>query len=71
MNKAQVLAESFGYSDSFDCLESSMFDSIAPAICMNPNCDYTTELEPDSTRGCCECCNTNTVASIMVLCGVI
>ena len=71
MDKAQVLAESFGYSDSFDCLESSMFDSISPAICTNNNCDYTTELEPDSTRGFCECCNTNTVASILVLCGVI
>lgn len=71
MDKAQVLAESFGYSDSFECMESAMFDSISPAICMNPDCDYTTELEPDSTRGFCECCNTNTVRSIFVLCGVI
>jgi hypothetical protein len=71
MDKVQVLAESFGYSDSFECMDSAIFESIVPAICMNPNCDYTTELEPDSTRGFCECCQTNTVASILVLCGVI
>jgi len=71
MDKVQVLAESFGYSDSFDCMDSAIFKSIVPAICMNKDCDYTTELEPDSTRGYCECCQTNTVASILVLCGVI
>ena len=52
-------------------LEAATFDSISPAICMNDDCDYTTEMEPDQREGWCECCETNTVASALILAGII
>ncbi len=46
-------------------------DSVVPGICMNPDCDYTDELEPDQREGWCGVCETNTVASLLVLLNVI
>ena len=42
-------------------------DSYQPGICMNDNCDYTTQVEPDSDSGYCEDCNTTTVESLQSL----
>jgi len=44
---------------------------VSPAICMNDGCDYTAEMEPDQDRGWCEACGTNTVASALILAGLI
>jgi hypothetical protein len=38
---------------------------------MNPDCDYTTEVEPDQREGWCEECGTGTVRSGIVLAGII
>lgn len=69
--KLDQLAEAEGFSDYMDLLEEFSIDSVCPGICMNPECDYTTEVEPDCTAGHCEVCGTNTVKSGMILAGVI
>lgn len=66
-DKAQLLAEIEGYDDPIDMMQDSIMDSVCYGICMNPDCDYTTEVEPDSRTGWCECCETNTVKSIQEL----
>ena len=71
MNKLNALMESYGYSDEMKMLESATFDSVAPAICMNADCDYTTDMEPDQNAGYCEICGTNTVKSCLVLAGIL
>ena len=73
MNKAETLAEEWGYDSLDDALQDSdlMFDSVSPGICMNPDCDYTTEVEPDCTSGYCEICGTQSVKSLHILLGVI
>lgn len=72
-HKLQKLCEAYGYKD-IDAMcadDSMMLDSCVPAICMNPGCDYTTDMEPDQGRGWGECCETNTVKSVHVLLGII
>jgi len=71
MSKMQELTEQFGFADEMEMLEAATIDSVAPAICMNPDCDYTTEMEPDQDRGWCELCEANTVKSCLVLAGII
>jgi len=71
MSKIETLANYYGFLSVMEMLEASMFDSVVPAICTNPDCDYTTEMEPDQTRGWCESCETNTVKSCLVLAEVI
>lgn len=70
-SKLELLAEIEGFDDPMKLLEEYAVDSVCPGICVNPDCDYTTEVEPDCTRGYCECCETNTVQSAMILAGVI
>ena len=67
--KINLLVNSFGFESMDDAIESSMFDSVCPAVCMNPDCDYTTEYEPDSTKGHCEVCGTFSCKSILILAG--
>jgi hypothetical protein len=71
MNKLQKLAEIEGYEDYMDMLLETGMDSVVPAICTNPNCDYTVGMEPDQDRGFCEICRTNSVKSCMILAGII
>ena len=70
MNKITQLAESEGMTVD-ELLEEASFDSVVIGICTNKGCDYTTEVEPDQDQGWCECCETNTVASPLILLGVI
>lgn len=70
MTKLERLAELWGLAID-ELLERTVFDSVAPAICMNPDCDYSTEYEPDQVSGFCEECETNTVVSALVLAGII
>jgi hypothetical protein len=60
-----------GYDGLDDLLAEVVADSVCPAICMNDGCDYTAEMEPDQDRGWCEACGTNSVASALVLTGII
>ena len=54
-----------------EMLRQVVFDSVSPGICMNPGCDYTTDVEPDQDQGWCEVCDTTTVMSASRLAGVI
>lgn len=70
-NKIETLAQDWGYVDPEDLAEDYIFDGVCPAICMNADCDYSTEMEPDQDHGWCECCGTNTLSSALILMGVI
>ena len=69
--KLALLVETEGFDSLDDLIAATISDSVSPAICMNEGCDYTTEMEPDQDRGWCEACGTNTVASALVLGGII
>mgnify|MGYP005626778427 FL=1 len=69
-DKLNTLAADWGYQSPLDMIESIGLLA-SPAICMNDDCDYTTDIEPDNARGWCECCNTRTVASALMLAGFI
>lgn len=71
MSKLQELASIEGFDDPIEMLEEAVMDSVCPGICMNAGCDYTTEVEPDQSRGWCEICETPTVKSAMMLGGII
>ena len=69
--KLGQLAESEGFESVDAMLLERGLDSMVPAICIDPNCDYTTGMEPDQSRGWCENCRKRTVASALVLAGMI
>lgn len=69
--KLDRLVESEGYPNIEELLRDASFDSLCPGICMSDGCDYTTEVEPDQDKGWCECCCDNTIASALILAGVI
>lgn len=71
MNKLEKLAKDCGYPSVDAFLQDSMVDSVAMGICRTPECDYTTEVEPDQSRGWCEECSKGTVVSGLVLAGII
>lgn len=68
MNKLEKLLEIEGMTED-ELARISVFDSVIPGICRNPDCEYTVGIEPDQTRGWCEECNTNTVVSGAALLG--
>ena len=68
--KLRALAEAAGM-DVFDMLEEATYDGVAWGICTSPDCDYTTEVEPDQDAGWCEVCGTPTVKSCLRLAGLI
>jgi hypothetical protein len=69
-SKLDLLAETCGLSvTSF--IEEYALDDVVPGICMNPDCDYTSEVEPDQREGWCEECDTCSVRSGIVLAGLI
>lgn len=69
--KLDKLAEYEGFDDVYDMLEAAAFDSISPAICMSPDCDYTADLEPDQDKGWCEMCEKPSMKSCLVIAGMI
>lgn len=69
--KLATLAEATGYASFDELIEASVTDSVCPAICTEPGCSYTTDMEPDQDRGWCEACGRNTAASALVLAGFI
>lgn len=70
MSKLKKLCEVEGMTLE-EVLENGTFDGVCLGICMNPDCDYTTEVEPDCGDGYCENCDTNTVKSALMLAGMI
>ena len=69
--KLAKLIEIEGYDSADELLEAVFSDSVSPAICMNEACDFTCEMEPDQDAGYCEACGKNSVASALVLAGLI
>jgi histidinol-phosphate/aromatic aminotransferase/cobyric acid decarboxylase-like protein len=72
--KLAKLREIEGFEDENDLFAAAITDSVRPAICCNPDnpeCDYTTEMEPDQDRGWCEECQLGTMVSALVLGGII
>ena len=69
--KLVTLAESEGYAEVADFLEDNALDSIVPAICMAPDCDHTSGLEPDPRAGFCEACGRASMKSGLVIAGMI
>jgi hypothetical protein len=69
--KLRKLLEIEAY-DSIEALIQAVFsDSVSPAICMNEDCSFTCEMEPDQDAGYCEECHTNTMTAAPVLAGLI
>jgi hypothetical protein len=69
-SKLEELAESEGLSVD-EMFESYGADSVVPGICTNEGCSFTAEYEPDQDEGWCDQCQTTTVASALVLSGVL
>jgi hypothetical protein len=69
--KLAKLIESEGYGTLEEMAAAIVSDSVSPAICVEPDCDYTTEMEPDQDAGYCEACGKNTVQSALVLAELI
>ena len=69
--KLSKLVESEGFETLEQMLKATVFDSVSPGICVNPECNYTVEVEPGQNRGWCEACGTQTVHSALNLAGLI
>ena len=69
--KLKKLIEIEGYGTVEAMMEAVLSDSVSPAICMNEDCDFTCEMEPDQEAGYCEECHTNTMIAAPVLAGLI
>lgn len=68
--KLNQLTKNWGYETSESLVADYAFASIVPGICMNENCDYTTDVEPDCRKGHCELCGTKSVESCLSLEGI-
>jgi len=61
--KLQQLMNDEGFTNLDKFMNEVQLDSINTGICMNPGCDYITEVEPDCYNGWCEYCKTRSVMS--------
>jgi hypothetical protein len=69
--KLAKLLTAEGYGKLEDLAQATLSDSVSPAICVEPDCDHTAEMEPDQDAGFCENCGKNTVVSALVLAELI
>lgn len=69
--KLKKLTQTEGFGSIDEMLEAAVLDSVSPGICTRTGCDYTTEVEPDQCQGWCELCGRGTVASALILAGII
>jgi hypothetical protein len=69
--KLAKLLEIEGYDTVEALMEAVFSDSVSPAICMNEDCAFTCETEPDQDAGWCAECRTNTMTAAPVLAGLI
>jgi hypothetical protein len=68
--KLKQLSDIEGVSEQ-ELLEQAVIGDDCKGICINPECSYTTKIEPDQDAGYCEVCSTNTVQSCLVLSGLM
>ena len=52
-------------------IEEYVLEDVVPGVCMNPDCDFTADYEPDQREGWCEECATRSVRSGIVLAGLV
>lgn len=71
MSKLSILAAKEGYESAEDLILNTADDVSVPAICTNPGCNYTENMEPDQRAGWCPECNANSVMSCLVLGGIL
>ncbi|HEX4961650.1 MAG TPA: hypothetical protein VF173_12475 [Thermoanaerobaculia bacterium] len=64
--KLRTLADQYAHTVDELLIEWGL-ESLVPSICMNPDCEYTTEYEPDQRAGWCGACGTESVKSFLVL----
>jgi hypothetical protein len=69
--KLQRLLDRTGAPDVWEILRRANGDAVAPGICMNEDCNYIVDVEPDQRRGYCDECDTNTVKSALILAGLV
>jgi hypothetical protein len=69
--KLTKLLEIEGYESVENLIEAVFSDSVSPAICMNEDCNFTCEMEPDQDAGYCEECHTNRMKAAPVLAQII
>lgn len=69
--KLKTLATDMGYDTVMDMLQVASTDSVVPGICMNDDCCYSDDVEPDQAEGICEECDKNTVKSCLVIAEII
>lgn len=69
--KLKTLADDEGYANVSSMIEARHTDSVVPGICTNSDCNYSTDVEPDQSGGYCENCSTRTVASCLMLAGIV
>jgi hypothetical protein len=70
VSKLEALASEWCLS-VVEFVEEYGLADVVPGICMNDDCDFTAEVEPDQRQGWCEDCGTTTVRSGIVLAGLI
>ena len=69
--KLAKLMEIEGYDNFEEMAQAILSNSVSPAICMNEDCNFTCEMEPDQDAGYCEECRTNSMQSALILAGPI
>lgn len=69
-SKLDQLASVWGLS-VHEFIEEYALADVVPGICMNPDCDYAAEVEPDQREGWCEECQMPTIQSGLILAGLI
>ena len=69
--KLTKLLTAYGFASFEDLYLVAFHDTVGPAICIAPSCDYTADMELDQEEGYCEACGRNTVQSALILAGVI
>ena len=69
--KLKKLIEIDGFDSIEELMEAAFSEAVSPAICMNEDCNFTCETEPDQEAGYCEECRTNTMKAAPVLAGLI
>ena len=52
-------------------LDMASASETVPGICIIPDCDYHTYVEPDCDEGYCQNCEIQTVKSCLVLAGIL
>jgi hypothetical protein len=70
VSKLDTLARESGMS-VMEFIDAYALESMSPGICMNSDCDYTTEVGLDERAGYCLSCQTTTIRSGIVLAGLI